>query len=638
MAFSFLGRRDFWMLRSFHLDAQSKRRGGENVMSGVLLGLLFLIVTVPAGMRVLKLLPLTFAQEEKFLFGSGTGLILVVMMIVGLGLLGHLTSVWVGAGMVAVAFYGMHHTRSAFRFRSDKTFLKQPFLTLCIAAAALTMMAVLSGIIAPETANDSLCYHLHVPKIFLAHQTIFKVPYEINSLFPFFMEMLDTIGIAWKQIALAKFIHAFTAVGAGIAVYALGKKTSSAQAGLLCALLFVTTPGIANQMGTTYVDISLAFFTMLSLFAYLRHYETQRLSWALLSGLMMGAAMSIKFLALLGGVLIGALMLLDGIFAKRKKVIPALALFAAGTLAVCAYWYLRSWIEWGNPVYPYFYQVFKSGYIKDYTDIGVPRTLPHFLMLPWTMTMKPQLFEGFGDNIGPFYLAFLPLGGSALIKNKILKRVAVFSFFYLVLWFVLGQSLRFFFPALPALAVLCAAGLGRVENFKSDWAKNALFAIVLGTLMLHAALAVYHYRSTLQVAVGAKSPEDYLRKTERSYKMAEFVNKNLPANAKILNAVEVRMYYFEREIVREDVYTDFTHYDEKGGSPAAALEALKKDGFTHFLLVTEPHSDFSRMGPNRLPRVIAGEEKTLAHWGPPLYTYTFTDGDNPPVHYSLYQL
>lgn len=611
-------------------------------MTGFLIGILLIFSALPAGFRILSFFPLPFTSDEKNLFGFAFSLFLLSTLILWLGLAGLLAPPWILAGVGTLALAGFGSYRSSIAGVLGRISRLLGFLVglpkICFLLSAGTLFAVAVGVMAPETANDSLCYHLHVPKLFLKFKTILRVPYEINSLFPFFMEMLDVYGIAFGKDSIAKVFHAATGIGGGYAVYALARKAAGPISALLAALFFITTPGIANQMGTTYVDVSLAFFTGLSFFAYVRFFETNRLAWIFLAGLMTGIALEVKFLALVGCVSLGAILAADAVFLRRPHRFKAILLFVLGVFVFSAYWYLRSWLELGNPVYPYFHQIFKTGYPIVYTGVGPTKTVLGFLTLPWQMTMNPEFFEGFGDNIGPSYLLFAPVGLLAVHKNPIVKRVAVMALIYYALWFFLGQSLRFFFPALPALAMLAAAGIERALGAQSRFLRASWGVLITGIFVLHAGMAAYHYLPMLKVSLGLEREADYLRRTERSYRMAEYVNQNLPLDSQILNFLEVRMYYFDREIVREDIYADMTGYDRKVLSLSEALALVKRDGFTHLLLCQTPHARFQELPPNRLPRLYLDAEKTLAHSKPPLYTYTFTDGENPPVEYTLYQL
>ena len=63
--------------------------------------------------------------------------------------------------------------------------------------------------------------------------------------------------------------------------------------------LVMAVPGITNQMTAPLNDVALAVFTTLSLIAWRRAMEDGRFRWFIVAGLMLGAALGIKYVALL---------------------------------------------------------------------------------------------------------------------------------------------------------------------------------------------------------------------------------------------------------------------------------------------------------------------------------------------------
>lgn len=584
-------------------------------MNGILLGGILLYLAFNLGRRVLVLLGAGEEEDETVVFGTALGLGLLGYAVLVLGLCGILsrTSLWWLIGCLAV-LGGLDIRRAASVLKSGFSKWKMPSprkSLVFISLAAIPVFSALLGTFAPEIANDSLCYHLHLPKVFLASGEVERIPYEVNSLFPFLMEMLYTLGLGVSGVTLAKFFHFSTGLlGAGGILIFL-RRYVRIEIAWVAAFLFITTPGIINQLDTTYVDAGLTCFTILAVIAFLRWSDSRNIRWMVLSGAFFGLALSVKYFAVLSFLIVLALAVLGCLRRKPDWKRSGIALGAlCGTVFLfSAYWYLRSWIELGNPVYPYFYSIFKSGNpLMTYDDIGVSKTLLNFLMIPWTVTMHPEWFEGFAVQLGPSYLAFLP----AVIFGwrKIPHRWALtgFSFFYLAGWFLLGQDLRFYFPAVPVLSVLIGFGLANVWEGKTV-GKTVRF-LAAAVLLIHALLAVYHFRRIYPVAFGAETRDHYLEGMERSYRIAQFVNENLPHDAKILAADEAHLFYFDRPISRECSYANESGYYLKAHSADEAFRLLREDGFTHVLFVESPDvrspGDLERF---RIPRILSEPEK-----------------------------
>ena len=91
--------------------------------------------------------------------------------------------------------------------------------------------------------------------------------------------------------------------------------------------------------------------------------------------------------------------------------------------------------------------------------------------------------------------------------------------------------------------------------------------------------------SYVEYLSGIWSPKTFLRKLERSYPIASWININIPKDAKIFNAEEIRQFYIERDTVRESWFHVRRNYGE-GKTPESLIRLLKSQGFTHVLRAT----------------------------------------------------
>jgi hypothetical protein len=115
----------------------------------------------------------------------------------------------------------------------------------------------------------------------------------------------------------------------------------------------------------------------------------------------------------------------------------------------------------------------------------------------------------------------------------------------------------------------------------------------------------------LAVALGAESRQEYLRRHEPSFAVAEFVNEQLPPDCRVISQ-EFRGLYFEPQFVREAALRRRVPYVERGEELAGYLAA---SGFTHVLLVVAHNPETAvydqgfaeRLGPaiDQLPLVLA---------------------------------
>lgn len=614
-------------------------------MITILTGLMLIYIAFSTGRRGLCILKPTVEPAADILISSALGLCFLAYAVLILGLLGVLTPpvLWGMTGLLLLF--------SLFNLKKDFGIFKNALADckkdksledyLICSLGLLSFIAAFISVLAPETANDSLCYHLNLPKLYLSQGSIRHTSFDYNSEFPLLMEMLYTLGLGLGSSSLAKFFHLVSGfLTAGMAGVMVTRLSGMKRYGKWIFVFLLTTPVIFNQLSTTYVDVGLAcfsFFSLMCLMYYLEADENET-NFLILAGIFAGFALSIKYLAL---IVVGIeALLIFSVSIKRSpgKSLRNLLLFAVPIFLCSSYWYIRAYLTTGNPVYPYFYQIFKSGNpIIQYNDIGVPKKIASFLTVFWTLTMKPGIFEGFGVQIGPGYLAFLPLSFLAIKKNRQNSQFVwlwIFSVLFLTAWFLLGQSLRFLVPALPVLAVLVGLGLSSLKENISAKSIRALFVMVI---VLHTGFAFYHTRRDFKVALGRETSANYLHRYERSYDLAEFVNKNLPADSLIMNVDETHMFYFQRKLIRESTYVDMgQHYWEGAVNSAQVIRNLKTRGFSH-ILYSKRLNGFQDQ-PLRLPAMLENDKNNLASVLNPLYSYEFTDTEGEKTFYTLYQI
>lgn len=603
-------------------------------MTTLFAGILLSFFLAVCGAQILRRAGFTLPAGESLIWGAGLSVGLLSYAVLLLALTGLLNSGALFLLVLIVIVSGIFLLKaslSSFQYSlPDREIF--PALFLGILCLAVTF----AGVLVPDLSNDSLCYHLNLPKIFLSASRLVYSPYEVNSVFPMLMEMLYTLALGIHLPHLAQFSHFGFGILTAAVIFTYGRKNLDSLPAWGAALLFVTTPGILNEISTTYVDVALAAYTILTVLAVICWTENGERRWLILAGIFSGFAMSVKYLA---AISIFALILIIFWHAVTNgganKAIRSLAVYLSAAFVCGAFWYLRSWILTGNPVFPYFYSVFKAGDPTiHYTDIGVGTGFLAFLKIPWTITMHPEIFEGYGVQIGPAYLIFIPFSFLSVRKHSWMRPLIFFSVFYLVSWFLLGQSLRFLYPVLPVWALLAGAGM---EVFFESWKKIGR-VILLAVLGIHTVFAVYHYRHSVKTALGLASKESYLQKWERSYAPAEFVNTNLPPDAKILAADETHLFYFKRPIVRESVYARVSGYDKRASAAQTVFETLRKDGFTHILEGKAVGAQSNGLKPFRVPNILSRGQNGLALYLKPLYTKNFTGPDGRSFVYNLYQI
>lgn len=593
------------------------------------------------GNRTLQLFSRHFMEsEEELVFSYAIGLILLSYLVLTLGIVGLLERRYLWIGIVLLGVLGSSQASHIFNLiwkkRKGESGGSVPlWLELCFWSLIIFIGL---GAFFPIFASDALTYHLSCPKMFLNMRRVDWIPDDVNSAFPFFTEMLFTLALALKGETVAQLFSWSLGVLLAFSIANFFSRFfDSKKWGRIAAVFFLFTPGVFNEMRLPLVDVAWAAYGFLGFYALIVGLHEDRKGCLWLSSLFMGVTWGIKYLALLSGVATFCVLI---IFAFQSRWKPArilrwcLGLGFAATM-ISGYWYLKAYWVHGNPFYPYFNHFFglKSLVVGmhaagEYSHkVGMGRSLPKLLLLPFNLTFFPTRFDGWGEQWGVAYLIFLPFLVWG-IRSPVGFVLALYGIVFTLGWFWLAQVTRFLYPALPFLTILIIRGFSlflQRRDKKLGFCK-IVFAFVL---LLQGALLVYHSRQGLTYLIGRESRGGFLAKRERSYSMAKFINENLPPDAKILNAEEVRTFYFDRNLVRESLYRFRTDYD-RANNFQEVLARLKKDRFTH-LLLTDGDPQKEKRGIRRWVEVGASGKGLK-----PIYRSLFQEKKGRRVEYVLY--
>jgi hypothetical protein len=246
-------------------------------------------------------------------------------------------------------------------------------LILTLFAGVEVAWALITGFFTPPYAYDALTYHLPSVAYWIQQNQIGPTPYAIwSNVYPMNAELT----MAWPAAILRSDVllnlgqFPFAVMGATALVIigrAIGLRRPTA---LAVACLFLLTPLVLAQVSTPYVDLALAS-ELLTAFAFLLR-AVQTLAartddspfvYFLFAGLATGLAVGSKSSALAAGavfVLVVTVAVVRGVRTRTigtRQVIAIAGIVLVPILALGSYWYVRDWVEYGNPVYPITVQV-----------------------------------------------------------------------------------------------------------------------------------------------------------------------------------------------------------------------------------------------------------------------------------------
>lgn len=578
------------------------------------------------------------------------GLGTLAYITLALGLLGFLGPVPLGillaVGFLAPVAYRARGRRAPARVIPPPAALAQTerWLSLALLSFAGLLGAItLVSALAPVGGADwdSLSYHLAAPKIYLREGRISMLAYDSHTNFPFTMEMLYTLGLAFGGASGAKLIHwaagwlTAAAVGVWTSRLVVGGRRVPAWTGPLASLAFATMPIVLWEMGTAYVDLGTALFQFLALAAAVDAARvpdhevhgsssdagpevgdkatepgeppqsiarTPQLSGLVLAGILSGFALGTKMTALIqfGLIGLGLLWVLarsSGI--NRKWALQGVLGFGVAGLLVASPWYLKSWLWVHNPVYPFFYSLFPhsfswtreaaEAYNGEQKTFGLGKGPRELGLMLWNLAVHGRAFfinerTLLGDKIGslgPLWIGLLPLLCWTRKLDRRVLPVLLYGLASLGVWFLLTQQTRYLAPVFAPLAVVVAVTVAALPTVPLRAGAGAFaFLAMVFSLWMHQPVA----QVSLQVVTGQVTERELLSQSLQGlYEASEWVN-TLPRTSRVAMYQEARGYYIDRNYFwANPLQHNMIPYDRLADGNGLAGE-LRRFGITHVLV------------------------------------------------------
>ena len=598
-------------------------------------------------------------RVAHFVFSITMGLIAAGTALAALGLIGLLYAPLIGAITLGGAFWTIG-TLFAPQHRvlsgavsdlhsgmdvSESCDVSPPNWLLWFAgvASAIATLGALVGAAAPTTAGDAVCYHLELPKAFLADHRLAFYPYSENSTFPLLVEMWFLWAMALDSPVAAGLVHWLLGLVFAGSTVVLGTPIVGRRWAWIAGGIALVVPGVTNQMTAPMNDLGLALTTTVALAAWWRAVilEDGR-RWLIVAGIAAGGALATKYLALLFAVAMaaGCVWIACRRGAKRQLVLESLAVVTVVAASTAGLWYVRAAWHRGNPVYPFLTEVFTHEG-PMYTDAHetlpesksrLGRTVWGPVTAAWHVAMNPDRLGGRSHQPGVLFPAFLP--GLLLVRRlRGLGTLLVIGAAYWIVWYLLRQNVRFLLPVIPIGAVAVVWVLAEMRRFppSARWIGTGLVCAILAA---YAGVAAARCHAQAAVAAGLESRDEYLSGAEPTWQAAVASNAMFGEHGHLLS-LDYRAYYFKCPVTREKVYRRHTGYHLAVDRPEQLVPLLRKAGFSH-LLLCENSSKQGVQFDQTLPQLVA--DCRAAQGGrsfPTLWEYTFDDADGGRRHYQL---
>ncbi len=564
-------------------------------------GALFAIASA-LGRRVTR--ALTFGSPlEALVLQTGLGLGLISFAVFALGLGGLLNPLLFWIVLFVAAFLLRGDLCMAWR---DLRLVKLPIVSrfermlawFCGIALGLAFLLALT----PPIAWDAQTYHLVIGKIAIERGRIAAPPDILYLNFPSLVEMLFLAAMLLKSDIAAQLLHfGFFLLMLG-AVFAFAQRYWNVRVAWLACALLVAVPSLLAIATWAYVDVALGFYTFVALFVLFIARAQDDWRWFAFSGAFVGMALGIKYTAVIVPIALGILILLS---ASSRRWRFGVTHFAT-VIAFAAPWYLRNLIFTRNPVYPFIlggpnWDSFRAEWFSR-LGTGLINAPLQLVTAPWDAAIfGTEGGLGYEATIGPLLLGLLPLIFLVLRqpprapRNPILRDLVIFSLMLYGFWlFGIAESklllqTRLLFPAFPGLAIMAAIAFDHVGDldlpqFSLQRFIRLVVGLILGLTGLGYALG-FAADNPLAYLVGAESRASYLTRHLGGYASAiQFVNRQLPADARVLFLWEPRSYYAQRSVQPDAILDLFAHARTQARDADALAALWRQQGYTHILV------------------------------------------------------
>lgn len=333
-------------------------------------------------------------------------------------------------------------------------------MVIGLVVSSMILLPILLLPLYPPLMWDEISYHLPYARVYSQSHSL-----EVNQFlrFPLYshnFDLLYSLSLLFFDDILAHLFHAAAAILTAAGIYFLGKETYSRSAGILAASFFMSSQVVYKMMGTSYIDLGLALFVFLTFYCLVRWLQQCNENWLYLAGFATGVAAGTKYSGLFFVLLFTIWVILDArqIRPMLKFLIPAVFFGSP--------WYIRNAIISGDPFSPFGGETFgywvwnKSDLIHQGKDLmvkhGTPRNFLSLLKFPTNVVFHPELFD---FSISPGILGLFPSVLMFKMLPSLYRKVALFVFINVIVWFFGTQIVRYLLPVLPMIFLLSAVAI-----------------------------------------------------------------------------------------------------------------------------------------------------------------------------------
>jgi len=561
-----------------------------------------LAASASAGLLALRMVnALPASDEEHFVAALATGLGCASIVSLVLATAHALRPLpFAVAGTLALAAGGGSMVRALRSVRLPRGAFAWALVALC----ALLLVAESPTWFAPPVGGDQTKYHLAYARLFALEGGIVPTPWSFWGHQQWLQEFLYTLAYAVRGENLARLMNAVSGVLAAVALATLARRHLDRRLGVVVGALFFTLPITWSGMTRAGADMSVVLYAGLAVSALLDWASDARGADLRRAAVFAGFAGGAKVMGLLVPTLVGLGVLV--VLVRQRTALGAAfgraLAFGMLALALLSPWYVRNWVERGDPLHPFGEGLFHArdwnpaaaAYLNVYYDqyrteeagkrSGKPYVGLQVLWFPWDLTMHPEAFENAkrqGQDVSPFALAFLPAIVLLERRRRVALAIAAIGVGYAAIIAVGAWAHpRYVLPGTALVLVAAAAG---AEGLAGARVFPLIVALTLASnVTLISRLLRPMWPDQVRVALGRLDPNTFLGRYSDRFVFWHEANRAVPPDGRIVVLEKIpHPYYIDRPFVLlsylEQGMVDYRTLE----GPSALADTVRRLGATH---------------------------------------------------------
>jgi hypothetical protein len=365
----------------------------------------------------------------------------------------------------------LHATVKSFR-KPDLQLIAFSFLAMATIGYILFLA---TDALYPPTQWDAIGNHLVIARAYLLEHRLVVVRGTPNQIIQALNHLLFTWALALEDDLTAQLIEFTFLILSAAGLFTYFHRRGLPFYGLAASFLWVLHPLVTWLATSAYIDVGLACYVFLGLYALLLFKEGENANWLYLALALLAMAAGVK----LSGIFfisLAASYALWCLIRGRLSFQQAMAGWCIGFLVTLP-WYGFLLYHTGNPLYPMFPQFNRGEWaigaakaVKAQSDffnaVGLPKTIKGFLRLPYFLTFGQSAF--FMDhNLGYLRAVGLwPLIFIFAIWKPSLRWWSFWILAYTIFWFSSASYLRYWLPVVPLVGLAFCESAALIANRK----------------------------------------------------------------------------------------------------------------------------------------------------------------------------